>query len=426
MRRAVIGLLLLAGCSDPNGWTIEIAAPGATSVEVFLGERDCVTSFGSPCTYITPPEFTQRKFGVGHFLDADVVQAAPIDDGVAAIRFEARDGVDTLIHRVVIIGFDANHTPVGAIAIDREVMVPANEPLLWKVTLDPWAQIEDSYETPPEPGDRFRVWRRAGDQLAACVLVERWSGSEGEYDFLVPEADTDCDDVASECDAFTHLSNSTFGDRARADCVAIEPISQACRLAGPVCSETMDLPVDSCVPTQTSYCFSDRFCGKCLPGSIYPDCMAEAVSTFTTEDAQVTCAFVAGDAGPCTDNDLHKQHIDLLPLIGVAGRTECENVKLIDLAVAPPFAFSDTVEFATGDSFNAHFEGPCGVRLEWLSTTTALTPVTGLFDISFLDRHLIVPITINFTQDSLCDPSPAGCTVTAPENTLDRMFECAM
>ncbi|MGE0870248.1 MAG: hypothetical protein AB7P03_16910 [Kofleriaceae bacterium] len=426
MRGVAVGLVLLAACSDPNGWTIEIAAPGAATVELFLGERDCVTSFGSPCTYIRPPELSQRKFGEGHFLDTDVLQPVPVEGGTAVIRLESPSGDDTLLHRVVIIGFDGSHTPVGALAIDQAVLVPADEPLYWKLALDPWAQIEDSYPTPPEPGDRFRVWRRADDQLAACVLVERWNGSEGEYDFLVPESDTDCDDVVTECDAFTYLSSSTFGDRGRANCVTIEPITQACRLAGPVCSETMPAQLDTCTPTQLPYCFSDRFCTSCLPGAVYPDCMADALATFTDDDAHVTCNYVADDNGICSDGEIYKQEIDLTPMINLAGRTECESIKLLDLTVAPPFAFSDTVDFMTGDSFKAHFESPCTVRLEWLSTAAMMTPVTALFDVSLMDRHLIVPVTITFTHDPACLPDTAGCTATAPQDTVDRMFECAM
>ena len=168
----------------------------------------------------------------------------------------------------------------------------------------PSAVVAKPTDTKDLTEDRVTVWTKE-EPASSCVVVEHWDHGQVARDFVVPEVDPDCDDVAApECNPAAYRGSSAVGGApTKPDCVA--QADTRCVLGAFGCTDVPVAPSDVCIaPQQRQTCLPEPLCGcTALAG----DCIANAIENEPT--AQLVCDVPTTSAlGACNE---HEDVIDL-------------------------------------------------------------------------------------------------------------------
>ena len=420
MRCACVVLALaLAGCEPPPGLTVEVVVDGSTQrVELFLGD-DC----HSDCPdRIVVPDVGPRPV-TDAYLVADArpwsIDASGFVDGVAG--FEIQGPTDARLGILVVVAYDAQDQIIASATL-HDVEVPADRAERWRIQLAATSTIDPAVVQPPPGSIRIKAWRQPSQRLAACLLVEHWGDSSVTRELVVPEADTDCDELVNECAPWSANAVGEPPTIDEASCVTHATNTNLCVLGGPECNETSPQTGETCIPLDEQYCVPDAFCscrGATDQGACLREKLAEGIALATMPFLK--CTIPIADGVPC--NGQTRYEIDATPWIVSSEGTKCKGLGLneIDLPLGE-FDGSLALEANSAAYLKVEHFTPCKADLVWGGkASTVPADIYGALAIELdNDRHLVIPMRVELGAD--CG-TPARCSLFRA-NALDSMWTC--
>jgi hypothetical protein len=413
---------LAAGCFSDRGVAIEVdvGATGATSVELFLGKAACDSAdraAGIACTTIAPPDGTTPLDGSIWFRDAAAPYAAAVGGGKAV--FQLRADTPAALPIVIAVGFVADATAAGkhpvATATLRDLAIPVNTARVVTTALIAASPVVvQPGDTRNLNEDRVMVWRKQAP-VSSCVVVEHWSHGQHQRDFVVPEGDPDCDDVATpECNAAAwHGSNAIGGAVFHPDCFRRD---QACVLGELGCSDDVPGKTTTCVAARQEVCVPDMFCGGACNRFDEP-CLRTLTASDTIPRIECTVPALAGAITLCSAD--HAAKIDLGAKF--AGG-ECGEQPLVSSLMLE--GFDSHANFGGAEMALGSPQKPCSFDLQWKSgpRTAAADTDFGLIEITTKQGALLIPLVLHF-MPGVCGTVPFSCIIDGPAG--DPLWSCA-
>jgi hypothetical protein len=425
----VLPLVLLVGCwNDEPGLHLEVRAgtTGATRIELYLATRPCVG-----CADQLKPQGVRNKLpGPVWLLDGTTTAKTlntvyDLTRGKVVIDLLPPGDKDVDVEYVVAVGYDAADTVVG-IAKLKGVTIPHGRAKFWKVTLDDAADQASSKAVQPV-GNRVWVWRRSGTvaaDLAACVGIEVSDGETIERTWLVPEDDTDCDGVESECDFYSYKAtgNSELAD---ANCVKENTTettigANTCLVGGPACVDGGGNA--ACGAVLPYYCAPTSVCAN-------PLCRNDLIGCVTTGAVSyLKVAMPSGMSNERCTNVLDQSAVvvDLAMFVPPSPTTaaKCTGIKFAKLELD---SISLDTEFRpNGAEFKVGLvTAPCKFLFSWVNGSLSNTSAFTFMDLE-LDNgtHELLPLRVELTPGE-CDPQVTAQAL--PFRAADEhMTNCAL
>lgn len=279
-RWLVLSVVATAACDDSIYIEVRTADLGVDNVELFVGVEAC-TQGDTPCDGVAPPGYTFHYPGDVFFHDPQdaeaPLRAKPGSDGSAWFKFAASAAS---VH-MIAIGRGADGAR-GAAVIENVELIKG--PLHIVSTLAPTVALGDT--TRDRTGLAF--WTTAkGDTCIGAENTDDPEAGHGAAVFIVPDADTDCDDLPfnGECDPLAYLSERGTVDKTMPTCVQHFPITPetdipVCEIGGAACSERSPGSI-TCGPTDI--CVPDALCAAC--GLFSPACIVQGLDNSATHVA---------------------------------------------------------------------------------------------------------------------------------------------
>lgn len=414
----------LAGCFHDKGLGIEVDVGDthASKVELYLGKVACdpedngagidCTSIAPPDGTVAPPAGTVALRGDIWFRDSPLPYTADVGGTTAAFRLQA-DGATTL-PIVVAVGFGitpAGLRPVGT-AVLRDVTIPASGARLVTTTLAAAGAVAlRPTDTKDLTEDRVMVWTKA-EPASSCVVVEHWDHGQVARDFVVPQVDPDCDDVAApECNPAAYRGSSAVGGApTKPDCVAAA--EERCVLGAFGCTDAPAAPSGVCIAQPRQTCLPGPLCGcTALAG----DCIETAINDEPTASltAHLVCEVPTNAGlGVCGghDNDL----IDLSDKFpaGCGRQPLLSSLQLTGVGQSHKFG---NAEFELSGASDA-----CVFKVTWKGGTLPLGTMgdSGFVAIDLAAGGVLLPIVFRFHLDS-CLVEPFHCElVDVPDDSV--------
>ncbi|MGH9885575.1 MAG: hypothetical protein ACREBE_08610 [bacterium] len=414
----------LTGCFHDKGLGIEVDVGDthASKVELYLGKVACkpddndagidCTSIAPPDGTVAPPAGTVALRGDIWFRDSPLPYTADVDGRAAAFRLQA-DGA-TKLPIVVAVGFaitPAGLRPVGT-AVLRDVEIPASGARLVTTTLAAAGAVALKPTEPKDlTEDRVMVWTKA-EPASSCVVVEHWDHGQVARDFVVPEVDPDCDDVAApECNPAAYRGSSAVGGApTKPDCVA--PADTRCVLGAFGCTDVPVGPRDVCIAQPRAVCLPEPLC-TCT--ALAGDCIASAINDEPTASmtAHLVCDVPTNAAlGVCGghDNDL----IDLSDKFptGCGRQPLLSSLQLTGVSQSHKFG---NAEFELSGASDA-----CVFKVTWKGGALPLGTMgdSGFVALDLAAGGVLLPIVFRFHLDS-CLIEPFHCElVDVPDDSV--------
>ena len=415
------------GCYDDTpGVRLVIKDPGfgAAKVELFLGTRHKgMTGVAPNASRMT--ELRRKLQGDTYFLDGPndgmtPITELPVVDGKVVWNLQAAGSSASDVKIVVAIAYDAQGTAI-AMAKKVDVTVPANDAEAYVLTLEPATQLAPSAAMQP-PGVRVWPWRKVGaPDTTACLGIERSDGAgQLERQWLVPEDDPDCDEVAVECDEFFWHADASIRDGGveDANCFDGAPgpmnTTTACRLGARTCVDGS--APGTCFPlAQPQYCLADALCN---PGA----CMADpAACTNVLPSTYVTCtAPTDGQGTPCSAaGNTRELFVDLEPLVPACRAVDFVAWDVLGGGVVPSPTHVDGSAMFTITSLDPtrclFTIRPAGTIDNLFANKTFLI---GL-DVTLATDHLLIPLVVTSAK-TVCGVEPMCGIVPGANEGLDR------
>ena len=258
-RWLVLSVVATAACDDSIYIEVRTNDPAVTEVELVVGAELC-TQNETPCDGVQPPGFAFHYPGRVYFHDPQDFKTPLVQkvDGDGAAWFKFAASAATV--RLVALGRAGDAR--SAVVLDEISLVSG--PLHVIADLTPVTQLGDT--TRDRVG--LDVWTtQAGETCIGAENTNALRVGRGAAAFIVPEGDTDCDDVlaANECDPFGYLTENAAGDPNNLLCVTHFPVSDpagpvACMIGGASCNEANPNGV-TC--GTTNVCVPDAACLAC-------------------------------------------------------------------------------------------------------------------------------------------------------------------
>jgi hypothetical protein len=431
-RWLVLSVVATAACDDSIYVEVRTADLGVDNVELFVGVDQC-TQGDVPCDGVAPPGYTFHYPGDVFFHDPQDSQtplrAAPGSDGSAWFKFAASSAS---VH-MIAIGRAADGAR-GASVIENVDLIKG--PLHIVSTLAPTVALGDT--THDRTGLAF--WTTAkGDTCMGAENTNDARAGRGAAVFIVPDADTDCDDVPvdAECDPLAYLTDRGNVDPTMPTCVQHFPITPeatnitVCEIGGLGCSErspgtSMCSPTDICVP--------DAMCAAC--GVFSPACIPQGFDDATTRVACTISATRAAAGDPYTACDDGSGPLAKFGDDSAFGRNATGApglARLFELQGGfQPSVTIDTgnghaltltpIDFQTKCKFDLKLDGeidplrvtqtePLGnTVMEFMMEGTSKTP----------PQEVLLPLTLQFVDDGCTSKS----TCAIESGTLDSVLDC--
>lgn len=427
---ALLIALCMAGCFSDRGLAIEVDVgdTGATSVELYLGERGCSpgdNQAGINCESIAPPEATIALEGHVFFRDD------PEPDGPAPYTAEVKGGKATFVITaetartlpiVIAVGNPSGDQGMRGVATLHDLDVPAGSGRIVRTTLVPTKQVIPG-EVNPVNEDRVLVWEKM-EPLNSCVVVEHWKDGQVDREFVVPEGDPDCDDVdvMLECNAAAYHGTSDAGMSSVPSCFV--PEGSGCVLGSRACSDDGVPTSDACAAQQEgTICVPSQFCG-CT--GLEPACMQIEMDLGVLP--HITCTIpTTAEGNLCSNNNSM-----LMDLAEFYPSASCDQPRLGSLQLAALSTNTNTFSFGGAVMALESPGSPCNFSIIWKSGTHMLSQARveyGVVQLQTGDRITLVPITFDFTDElgqDTCDTQMFFCTPPDPPlDPLDPLWTCA-
>ena len=393
----IAAAVALAACDQGVSLEVDTGATGATRVELFVASKDPCTT----CDKVRSPTAAAALAGTVYFADRDATFATDVSGGVATFNLQPGAG-DNGVRTLVIVGL-AGDKVVGATVLPAfEVTTDAQ-----RVKIDLEAANEDAVGGPVPSPDPYRIalWHKQKDDRAGCVAVERWDmGVMSSRQFVVPEDDPDCDDVAQdlECRPFEYMTD-VRPDETNYTCFAQFPVGSgdACMLGGKTCVDG-EGPANACGPSK--FCIPEDVClAGCTPNT--PGCLATQLGNATAPLAHIECKLpmVVQPSGLVTMCDgVSVLPVDMAMPFSDAGRG-CTAARLTSIAVGQgmfgPFVDLKARTSTTADKLRitapTAFHTNCAFDF---TITGSMDPNLSTLELAGIDlalnndQHLLLPI----------------------------------
>lgn len=426
----VLPLLVLAGCwNDAPGLHLEVrvGGTGAERVELYLATRQCTTCEEG----LKPQGVGEKLLGPVWFLDGDTQVKTPntsvtVSGGKAVFDLLPPGVKDVDIAFIVAVGYGADDKVVGVAKLSG-VTIPHGKAKFWKVGLDDALDHASSDEKLPT-GNRVWVWRRDGAQsaeLAACVGLEVSDGAKLTRTWFVPEDDTDCDGLASECDFYNYKAAGT-AELKDADCVKVNMTDPAlppdtCLVGGPACVDGAgDVPCGTVLPY---YCAPSSMCANMscrdnLPGCVIAGGLSYVKIEMPSDTANAPCPTDPAQTAVTVDLSMFTPRPAQNP-------TLCKSVKFAAKLEVGSIAL--TTEFTPNGSL---FEigsvaPPCKFVFTWVSGSPSDASNFTFMDLE-LDNgtHELVPLRLELIPGN-CEPGNTA-RANAFLAPLEKMTNCSL
>jgi hypothetical protein len=428
MSRLGLAAIALAGCSaTATGIDVEIESDIAIdSVEVFTATAQCEGACGDEGVswLVDQP----RPEGQTFVTAQPAQRILPRNDGgTFVLHLEPTEGT-TYVPALVIVGFDANNTPVS-VADFGGVDFDASGGEHWRVELvaaDPVKAIPGG-NPGDAPTDRVGVWGRedaSGELIpdaVRCVGVQHWTGNAWEGTFIVPEDDLDCDGETIECDDRYANLNQTTGPN---QCLGLDSAGVSCRLGKSLCEDGVSDDA-TCNPielgTGNSMCVSDELCNQCADPFGLVACVGLAVRRVSAV-GHVECHFAPDpETGkPCTTG--------AGALVAITLPTTCTLPELRALT-APFDAVFNSSPTIEGQTFHtSQTADACTIYVEWTASTIQDNRVWTMLALSsdVVAPVRLVPVRFDFDGSVDCataGDAPIECDVS--QVVEDNVLECS-
>lgn len=417
----------LAGCFSDRGVAIEvdIAVPGVTSVELFLGATRCDAKdklAGIACTTIAPPpDGSVALDGNIWFRDAPARYIADVHGRTAT--FQLRADTPTRVPIVIAVGFAPADPGTGdprpvATATLHDLAIPTDGARVITTALTPANQLQLAPgDTRNLTEDRVKVWPK-NNPKSSCVVVEHWDHGQHQRDFVVPEGDPDCDDVpAPECNpAAYHGTNTVGGGGFRSDCLMAG--SSPCLVGEFGCSDDVPGKNTTCVMEHDQVCLPGMFCGGAC--SQFDGTCLRSLIAGNAAIPRIDCDVPA--LSPVLDLCPGLDQIAPIPLDAHYPGGECDQQPLI--WSLDPAGFGTSASFGGAVMQLGSPMQPCHFDLQWKSgpRTIGDTLDYGLIRVATDKGALLIPIVLHFLPGA-CGTAPFKCSVNGP--TTDSLWSCA-
>lgn len=445
MRNAlIVAASLLAACSD--GVQLEVLTDGTTTrVEVFVASRAAPP--GSALAALTalgpanPDPDAPLVAGTVHPRDLapdgsiePVFEASVGGDHRARLELWA-DGEQTFVHALIAVGFDANETITGA-AVLNQIDV-ADAPLRLIMELAPV-----SHTLLDGQPSAAQVWGRAENGGAGCVGI---TTAEGVTQFIVTEADPDCDGF---------VLDATAAPTGEIECNAVDYQGR-----GDTATTTLALSGGTCRPVVTgcvdgdgattktaALCLPDALCALPCAGAGLGACEASGAFQEVGASAHISCdvpfAFEAGGGSTlCGDGSPSLSSLATL----YDGSAGCDEVAFATVLGGPagPFSLGGfeprlTLAGQAGSPpitaavtvMSPSVGGGCTFTLTPSQTAIATTPfaVPQAARIRTLGGEtLLLPVKVRLSTQCPPDAGPIHCTYVRGNNAAvaDGIEACA-
>ncbi|HTL35265.1 MAG TPA: hypothetical protein VL326_19185 [Kofleriaceae bacterium] len=431
MRALLLGVVaVLAACDEPPGLTLEVVpqSPNVEYVEVYLADH-CA---GCPDA-MTPPMMQAHVANMYQTSYPRVFSASKSEpdkwkDGHAFFRVTSQTGMDDYVTYMLLIGFDANKTPIEINRFSGVTIPGGGGSEYWQVKLDePVAPLTDT----PSDVERIAIW--GADTGPRCVIIVNGDRADGivPWDPNSAAPDPDCDGMTQhECAPFIPNAVHVAPDIEHSSCVTpVPPVmngtttSPICLIGGPPCTD--GTPTQGCEPLDIDYCAPAKTCGSCAYPNDWETCARVKVTNPDTTLVVpfVNCTFAMNlDGTECSDGNLRRTDMNLDGLLTNGGGTKCTKIQLHTLAM-PLGPFVDKLDVAGLTVEVANFQQPCSVEVRWSGNfMRGIGPQTIGLDAALDNgKHMVFPLVFHGT-DACTNPS--SCKLTIPDPT-ESMLQCA-
>ena len=440
MRAAlVLVVVAAAACGDDPGLRLEILAgkTGAVKIELYLGTRPCEGCDGR----LAPAGVKEKLAGQVWYLDGSAAagtpnSAASLEGGRYVYDLRAPDPEkDARIAHVIVVGYDAQGRVVGSAALaDIPIYHAATE--WYRVTLGTATGAPSSDAISPK-GDRVYVWRRANPELAACVGYEQASDAGVERLWLVPEDDTDCDQLpGAECDAYAHMASGTVEIK-DASCVtenfAVPGANlPSCLLGGPACIDGAGTTT-TCGPVGPSHCLPDAICKRVGCAQNVELCLRDG-QTNPVPRIKCNIPFNQQAGGiACAGEPQHHDTIDLRSLLAAPNSpgtalTTCKTILFAEPKLGMPNV-QNKIAAGNIEIKPDPLAPPCTWGMTWVSGGVSsigggVAPIIRMTVVGLENGNtMLIPIEIAFHASSCAPTDVMTCDVLVPPT--DGVTRCA-
>jgi hypothetical protein len=421
--RAVAGVLataLATGCFD-RGLAIEVDVgdTSASKVELYLGKTRCDPTDNTAdidCTSIAPPDGTVALRGTIWFRDSPLPYTADVKGHTATFQLQA----DTATTLPIVVAVGLGVTPLGlrpvgtATLLDLAIPVGSARIVTTSLTAA-GAVLPKQTDTKDLTADRVMVWAKSTPP-SSCVVLEHWDHGQVVRDFVVPDDDPDCDDLAPpECNPAAYRGSSAIGGAAtRPDCVA--PLEKRCVLGAFGCTDVPAATTDTCIAQPRHTCLPEQLCqctalaGECIQNVIDSDPTGSMIPHLEC-DVPTTAAL-----GACSgrDNDI----VDLSQKFpaGCGRQPLLSSLQLTGVSTSHKFG---NAEFELSGASEA-----CMFKISWKSglLPADVTTEDGFVGLDLANGGVLVPIVLRFRVDT-CLITPFHCRLV--DYPTDSLWSCA-
>jgi hypothetical protein len=427
--RAAWLAIACAACSA-RGVEVVIHVPpnvAADEVDVYVGVDEC-----NNCDTAVGWDNSGGKLPADRIFLTDIDAATVAEsDGGGRYHVTLQSKRDEKVDRLIVVAFHGT-TVVAARRLDG-VIIPANNPQQWNVTLDPVSDIVGSMYTPPPANTwRLHAWPPTMTSLARCLVGESTLSGPLVREFYLRKDDPDCDDgmIMQECDDFWYMDPGS-ATISGANCAMNEtwPTNNpsTCLLGGQGCSETK-LSAGGCTAIAPEYCLPD---GVCTAG-----CLASAALLTNCIQHQNTAAIgctalVAGADVQCSGT--YSTIVDLGALVSNTA-VACGELQVAPTMPLPMVSFAQQpwVPQGTGAGsvtiqFPRDATSMCayGVVMTFTPPVVTLPVYDALLDVSLTNgRHDVIPVEIA-TKIGCPTPGVALLSCNFQPSGGDHVTNCA-
>jgi hypothetical protein len=408
----------LAGCFNDHGLAIEVDTSQLTGkakqVELFIATQPCVSdsSTGVDCTQLRPQNLPTHLPGTIWFRDSDSRLMADVKGQSVNFRLEPDPKSSTTILFIYVVA--TNDNGVVGVAKLTQVPQPSSNAQILKVALTDAGPFDGTAQV------HAQIWPIGSTASPACLVVQSGTANGApSYDFVVPQADFDCDGFPApgkpECDANAYMATNEVQSP---NCTT-DALTGACMVGGQPCTDGVPSTAGECsaITSPIPTCVPQPFCSNCA--KIFdPTCFFPHAEDGSHIDCTVPTA--ADLQTRCDDQESGEIDLSALP-----SDDDCDNSP--QLGTVKQGAFSQTTDVNGTQMAITASGGKCSYKIAWQSgpfTPNNQPPHTIMRLQAQSGTHaLLIPILFSFVVKGP-GPGQGSCAITCVPSIdkTDKMF----
>jgi hypothetical protein len=426
---------------------VHAASTPIDSVELWIAYGVCELPDGTPCDGIGWPGTTTRPSGEVLTLGADekLFRTDKIVDGVAQFHLETVPGKEKPF-AIIVVGYSGSS--VVGVKLMSPVEIPTDDQARWLIELRDAAPATDDITADPGEGTPYaaRVWARKPSATlpdatgyTGCLAYQKWTGTEWETLYIVPDSDPDCDGNPPDCNPYWYEASVS-----NARCVTVTgSLSDVCVVGAATCRSETDQ--GSCSPlSQPQICVPSEVCSSCKDSADLAACIKTEISTnLMTNMVTVPiqkCPMVTDLDGPCTNNaSLGGWTASFQVRAGVCAPKVAAGPIAVIRSSGAYFSGGSTTSTLTNANITVHAApeggGGCNIDVTWTSGAQPIGLVPIVLAVAYgPSNEILLPVILDFSKpaNQVCPATttPAPCVQAGnwPTQLIrgDSMFDCAL